>query len=658
MVEMACLFSMFLITRCFGAIIEDHNHYSAVMGENRNYRVFLPPDYYISKKRYPVLYWFHGSGGSSKQDTYKADFEAYINNHDLIIVNVDGTTPNGTTWDYGLAFEYDKRTQEGKGAMTGRFFSKYIRELIGLIDSQYRTIANRDNRAVSGQSMGGLMSPWIASQNKDLFGSASLFSPSPDAAMFGPVGKEVCLTNRELYRSLKGIPLRITYARGDRYRQYYFEQKAVWELADLSFEFHEADYPDHKAVDIPAQFDFHMTEFAKSHPIPINWDHADPFTDFKVWNYEVKVTRESSAFTILEKVTLSGMLLCSRPFLPNGPLVQNEEITVTSDSIYIPLNYYTINDYNRSTGDIRSYQLQSDNSGRLKINMNGGGHAIGIIGSTNGSKLFLIPEHNREETYCEEGYDYAFSFTLINLGTSASGPIQIRVSTPKSYLQLNKDTFTLKSLGPCKQIELKDFIPYKINNYKFGGMDNEDFITRISLEVICNDSVQDIQKIFIYPIPKSPFLTDKSDLLILDGTTRSVEIYNNQTHEISIQQVSGGAGNGNTKPEPGETIELYERLPQGLGPHDQNTFHPAFLMNIDDCPWVSVPELRFNIRTAEWSGAPNLQSKIKISPATPDGVKINLWLKCESYEFSEEGYTRAIQRHFSDYRHVTITISR
>ncbi len=656
MIEMTCLFSMFLLTGCFGAFIEDHNHNSVIMGENRNYRVFLPPDYYRSENHYPVLYWFHGSGGSSKQDTYRADFEAYIDNHDLIIINVDGTTPNGTTWDYGLAFEYDRRTQEGKGAMTGRFFSKYIRELIGVIDSQYRTIADRDHRAVSGQSMGGLMSPWIASQNKDLFGSASLFSPSPDAAMFGPLGKEVCFTNRELYRSLKGIPLRITYARGDRYRQYYFEQKAVWELADLYFEFHEADYPDHKAVDIPAQFDFHMNEFAKSHPIPINWDHADPFTDFKVWNYEVNVTRESSAFTILEKVTPSGMLFCSRPFLPNGPLVQNEEITVTSDAIYIPLKYYTLTDFNRSTGDIISYRLQSDNSGRLKIKMNGGGHAIGIIGSTKGSKLFLIPGHNLEEVYCEEGYDHALSFTLINLGTSASGPVQIRASTPKSYLQLNKDSFTLESLGPGKQIELKDLVPFKINNYKFGGMDNENFVTRISLEVICNDSVQHIQKVFIYPVPKSLFLSDRSDLLILDGATRSAEIYNNQTHEISIQKVSGGTGNGNAIPEPGETIELYVRLPHGLGPQDQNTYHPAFLMNNHDCPWVSVPELRFNIRGAEWSGAPNLQSRIRINPETPEGAKTNLWLKCESYEFNEEGYTRAIQRHFSDYRHVTITV--
>jgi hypothetical protein len=542
--------------------------------------------------------------------------------------------------------------------MNGRFFSEYIRELIAAIDSQYRTFADREHRAVSGQSMGGLISPWIASQNKDLFGSASLFSPSPDAAMFGPVGKEVCFINRELYRSLEGIPLRITCARGDRYRQYYVEQKAVWELAGLPFEFHEADYPDHKAVDIPAQFDFHMREFARSHPVPENWDHADPFPDFKVWNYEVHVKRESPAFTILEKVNPSGMLICSRTFLPNGPLVQNEGITVTTDAVYTPLTHYTLTDFNRSTGKIRSYCLQSDSSGRLTIKMNGGGHAIGINVSAGGPKLFLIPAQNREEIYCEEGKDYELDFTLVNLGTGASGPIQIRVNTPKSFLKLKKDTFTLKSLGPGMQIGLKDLVPFRISNYRYGGMDSEDFITRISLEVICHDSLQDIQKVFVYPVPETPVLTGRSGLLILDGATRTVEMYNNQTHEIQMQPVSGGSGNGNGIPEPGETIELYVRLPQGLGPKDKNTFHPAFLMNHDDSPWLSIPELRYNIRGAEWSGAPNLQSKIRISPATPEGTKINLWLKCECYEFSEEGYAKPIQRHSSDYRHATITVGR
>ena len=107
------LFLILLQFQCFGTITEDHSHFSSVLGRNRNYRVFLPPDYYQSGKRFPVIYWFHGSGGTSSQTTYKSEFEDFVNNNDLIIVNVDGSTASGATWDYSLAFEFDKRTQEG-----------------------------------------------------------------------------------------------------------------------------------------------------------------------------------------------------------------------------------------------------------------------------------------------------------------------------------------------------------------------------------------------------------------------------------------------------------------------------------------------------------------------------------------------------------------
>src|SRR5688572_1263274 len=45
------------------ALIQDASHFSEVFGEHRNYRVFLPPNYaQSSPKRYPVVYFFHGSG--------------------------------------------------------------------------------------------------------------------------------------------------------------------------------------------------------------------------------------------------------------------------------------------------------------------------------------------------------------------------------------------------------------------------------------------------------------------------------------------------------------------------------------------------------------------------------------------------------------------
>ncbi len=560
------LFSVIFQTDGYGAVIEDHTHYSTVLGMTRNYRIFLPPAYYQSGKRYPVLYWFHGSGGSSKQETYRSEFESYVNSHDLIIVNVDGSTVTGATWDYGLAFEYDRRTQENNKALTGMHFSIYIRELARLIDSLYRTVPDRDHRTVSGQSMGGLMSPWIASQNKDLFGSASMFSPSPDAAMFGPEGKEVCFVNRELYRSLKGIPLRITAAGGDRYRQYYFEQKAVWDLADLThFEFHLVNYPDHRAVDIPAQFNFHMSEFSRVHPFPDNWNHTDPFTDFKVWNYNISVRRNEPAFTILEKVTRAGMLVCSRTYLPDGPVILDEQITITTDSIYKSSEYYNLTDYNRSTENFTTSRILSDSKGRLKINLSGGGHAIGINRENEKAKLYLIPKFNREEIYCENGVVNTLNFTVINTGGSPSGPVHIRAVTPKSFLTFKEDTLTLGSLRPGQQVSVSNMFPFVIASQKYGDPDNENFVTKISLTITCNDSPQDVSDIFIYPVSNTSQLNGSSDLIILDGTARTVKSYDNRAHKDTLLTISGGSGNGNSIPEPGETIELWVRLPQGLG---------------------------------------------------------------------------------------------
>ena len=653
----SCLFLILLHFQCFGTITEDHSHYSSVLGRNRNYRVFLPPDYYHSEKRYPVIYWFHGSGGSSSQITYKSEFEDFVNNNNLIIVNVDGSTDSGATWDYGLAFEFDKRTQEGNAALTGMHFSRYFRELAEVIDLQFRTVADRDHRAVSGQSMGGLMAPWVASQNKDLVGSVSLFSPSPDAAMFGPEGKEVCFVNRELYRSLKGLPVRITIARGDRYCQYYREQKTVWELADLTyFSYHEVDYPDHRAVNIPDQFRFHMDEFEKAHPIPQNWHHADPFSQFEVWNYKVNVEREQAAFTILENVTPSGMMVCSRSFLPDGALIQNEHIIIITDTIYSPSTFYILIDFNRSTRKTEVTRLLADQEGRLKISLTGGGHILGIGTEGTGSKLFLIPASNREEFYCEEGREHSMDYILLNAGTKPSGPVNLRAVSPKSFLSFTREIINHGSLEPGDHVFLKDLFPFRIKNQEYGAPDSDNFLTSISVEVSCYDSVQNMSKVFVYPVSGTQFISEPSDLLILDGNELLADYYDNQNHKSTVDTFSGGLGNGNSIPEPGETIELFVRLTQGLGQQDKNTYHPAYLLNRDESPWLSVNELRYNIKGKEYSGAANIQSRIIIDPKTPPGTELKLLLKCESYDFSEEGFNRPIQRHTFDYRYVILKV--
>ena len=48
-------------------------------------------------------------------------------------------------------------------------------------------------------------------------------------------------------------------------------------------------------------------------------------------------------------------------------------------------------------------------------------------------KLFVIPEFNREELYCEEGVRYTLNFTVINTGKNPSGPIHIKARYPKIF---------------------------------------------------------------------------------------------------------------------------------------------------------------------------------------------------------------------------------
>ena len=85
------------------AIIEDHTHPSQAFGEVRAYRIFLPPTYPASTRRYPVIYWFHGYGEGSNQSANGRNYDeggyggdtiaGFVATHDVIVVKWDGYNP-------------------------------------------------------------------------------------------------------------------------------------------------------------------------------------------------------------------------------------------------------------------------------------------------------------------------------------------------------------------------------------------------------------------------------------------------------------------------------------------------------------------------------------------------------------------------------------
>jgi enterochelin esterase-like enzyme len=114
----------------------------------RQVMVVLPPSYASSpNKRYPVVYYLHGFAIDGKNFyNYMRVPEAVAKNaaegHEFIVV-----VPSTLTRMGGSMYSSSVTTGD---------FRKFIAEdLVGYIDSHYRTIASRGGRGLVGHSMGG-----------------------------------------------------------------------------------------------------------------------------------------------------------------------------------------------------------------------------------------------------------------------------------------------------------------------------------------------------------------------------------------------------------------------------------------------------------------------------------------------------------------------
>lgn len=150
-----------------GQVLESLKMNSKILGREVKYTLYLPPDYAVSQRRYPVLYLLHGYTGNdtdwiqfgeANRTTDKAIAEGEI--PPMIIVMPDGRND----W---YANDY-----QGKN----RYEDMFIQELIPFIDANYRTRAQKEFRAIAGLSMGGYGSLHLAAKNADLFAAVAAFS--------------------------------------------------------------------------------------------------------------------------------------------------------------------------------------------------------------------------------------------------------------------------------------------------------------------------------------------------------------------------------------------------------------------------------------------------------------------------------------------------
>jgi enterochelin esterase family protein len=153
-------------------------YHSSVTDSWRHALVYLPPDYDSAKTRYPVLYLQHGGGEDESGWIRQGKANFILDNliaggstKPMIIVMANGyaTRAGYVVPDLsGTAFgspEFMKVMQERMGA----FEDDVTQALIPFIDKTFRTVPDREHRAMAGLSMGGMQTFQVTFDHLDLF---------------------------------------------------------------------------------------------------------------------------------------------------------------------------------------------------------------------------------------------------------------------------------------------------------------------------------------------------------------------------------------------------------------------------------------------------------------------------------------------------------
>ncbi len=152
--------------------------------KKRKAYIYLPDSYNKDReKRYPVLYMFDGHNVFFDADaTYGKSWGMgkYLRStkKQLIVVAVEcNHEGNGRLQEYSpVSFENEYL---GKIRGKGRLYMNWlVNTLKPYIDSNYRTLPDREHTAICGSSMGGLMSLFAVSNYNKVFQKAACLSPS------------------------------------------------------------------------------------------------------------------------------------------------------------------------------------------------------------------------------------------------------------------------------------------------------------------------------------------------------------------------------------------------------------------------------------------------------------------------------------------------
>lgn len=151
------------------------NYFSNITKTWRVAYVYTPAGYDTkTKEKYPVLYLYHGGGEDETGWPNQGKTDFIMDN----LIAEGKAKPMLIVMDKGYATKPGEVAASGQGRTTPSTTLEevVINELIPMIDSNFRTLADRKNRAMAGLSMGGGITMRITMNNLDKFAYIGGFS--------------------------------------------------------------------------------------------------------------------------------------------------------------------------------------------------------------------------------------------------------------------------------------------------------------------------------------------------------------------------------------------------------------------------------------------------------------------------------------------------
>jgi enterochelin esterase family protein len=166
---------------------------SSTLGMQRRMHIYTPPGYDQGTDRYPVFYLLHGGGDEDSGwstigragfilDNLLADKKA----KPMLVVMPNGSMPrpaNLPRIERGAT-----PTPEVAAAMAKlreRFPNELLKDIVPVVEKNYRVLPDRDNRAIAGLSMGGGQTLDTVVRHPDQFAYVGVWS----AGIFGDIAE-------------------------------------------------------------------------------------------------------------------------------------------------------------------------------------------------------------------------------------------------------------------------------------------------------------------------------------------------------------------------------------------------------------------------------------------------------------------------------------